>query len=305
MATTTNGEYVKQYVEPQLLEEFKNFNDAFIGSLKRANAAAIDKDGIKFNKLISNVGFHVNKSTEFTPKKMNGEKTLVEYDKLDTDPTSITDKELRAMAYDKESEVRKKHTESFKIGVRDYALSKLAPAQNTSKTPVIRTTGANDGNGRKRLTYEDLVGFYSRLEQMNLTNPMGWNFILSAEHKSDLLLDKSSTNNFRDIQIDSTTGIVKKLYKMKLHENNDTPIYDNSGLLKSTGAVIGGTDRKSSVFFYSPNTVYHIESVKVLFKNMAEDTRNADPTSEIRLHTYGLCDKVQDYGFGALVSGIV
>lgn len=50
MAELVDGLWLKQYVEPQLLEDFKNYNDAFISVLKRANPGAIDTDGIKFNK---------------------------------------------------------------------------------------------------------------------------------------------------------------------------------------------------------------------------------------------------------------
>ena len=35
---------------------------------------------------------------------------------------------------------------------------------------------------------------------------------------------------------------------------------------------------------------------------MKNDTRSKDPESEIRLHTYGLCDKRQEIGFGAIIS---
>lgn len=70
MATTTDGLFLEQYVEPQLLEEFRNYNDAFLSVLGRPNPGAIDKDGIRFNKLINNVGgimevIHKNILTNF------------------------------------------------------------------------------------------------------------------------------------------------------------------------------------------------------------------------------------------------
>ncbi|MBE7649288.1 hypothetical protein, partial [Tenacibaculum finnmarkense] len=164
MPALVDGIWLEQYVEPQLLEEFKNFNDDFIGTLKRPNPAAIDKDGIKFNKLINNVGFHINKGDAFTPQSMTGKKGLVNWDKLDTDLTQVTDAELRAMAFDKDAAIRVKHSESFKIGVRDYAMHKLAPEKHVAgKMPILRTTGAVI-NGRKRLTYTDLVDYLVLLE---------------------------------------------------------------------------------------------------------------------------------------------
>ncbi|MFL0063445.1 hypothetical protein [Tenacibaculum maritimum] len=302
MSGLVDGNWLEQYVEPQLLADFKNYKDDFIGVLKRANAAAIDKDGIKFNKLINNVGFHVNKSDDFVPKPMSGKKGLVEWDKMDTDPTSVTDKELRAMAFDKDAAVRVEHSNSWKLGIRDYVLYKLAPKQHVAgKMPVIRTTGDVFTN-RKRLTYADLMNFYVGLETLSLNDKMGWHMILCDEHRADLLHDRANTQNYRDIHIDPKTGELKRFFKLNLFENNAAPIYAQDDTLKSQEAIATAGDQKASTFFYAPNTVYHIEGVDVLKKERKTDTRSADPTSEIRLHSYGLCAKRQEHGFGALVS---
>lgn len=300
---TTTGTWLQQYVEPQLLEEFRNYKDDFIGVLGAPNPGAIDKDGIRFNKLINNVSFHVNKTTEFTPQPMGGEKTLIEWDKMDTSPTSVTDAELRAMAFNKEEAIRIKHSDSFKIGVRDYVLQKLAPKQHVEgKMPVIRTTG-DVVNGRRKLRYVDLLNYVTKLETLNLTDKKALFMVLCDLHRADLMDDKAATNNHRDnLEFDKETGEITRFYKLRLFENNDTPFYDDQGILKSAGSVNVDGDQKGSIFFYGPNTVYHIEAVQTLYKPMNTDTRSSDPTSEFRLHTYGLCDKKQEHGFGAIIS---
>lgn len=300
-----NGLWLQQYVEPQLLEEFRNFKDDFIGVLAGAPARAIDKDGIRFNKLINTIGFHVNKDTDFEPVAIDEKKNLVEWDKMDTDVTEVTDAELRAMAFNKDSEIRRLHRESFQIGVRNYAMGKLAPVQNVDgATPVLRTTGADDGTGRKKLTYNDLLTYLSRIEGLNLINQQALYMILCAEHRQDLIEDRANTQNIRDVQINKETGEVQRIFKLKFFENNHNVKYLADGTLKAEGAAPIATDRNASTFFYAPNTVYHIEAVKTLYKEMQNDTRSADPKSEFRLHTYGLCAKKQEYGFGAIVSGI-
>jgi hypothetical protein len=300
-----DGSWLKQFVEPQLLEEFRNFEDGFIKTLKAPNAAAIDTDGIKFNKLINTVPFHVNKTDAFTPVIVPSKKNLVTWDKLDTGLTVVTDAEMRAMAYDKEAELRRLHTESFRIGLRDYAMQKLAPTADGIGTPVLRTTGADDGTGRKRLTYADLIKYLGVVEGLNLIDQSQLYMILCTEHRQDLILDKASTNNYRDITINPTTGVVEKLYKMKFFENNQNVQYLGNSTLKGQGAVALATDRNASIFYYAPNTVHHVESVNTLLKPMSQSTREADPQTEFRLHCYGLTDKKQEYGFGALISGIV
>ncbi|MEI7487055.1 MAG: hypothetical protein WCJ72_06525 [Chryseobacterium sp.] len=171
--------------------------------------------------------------------------------------------------------------------------------------PVIRTTGADDGTGRKRMTYADLLNFYNRLSPLNMLDGTSWNFVLNSEHRADLMVDKASTSNYRDIEFDKTTGEVSRFFKLRLFENNDTPLYDVAGNLKSLGANKIATDQNASIFFYGPSTVYHIEQVMILFNDMRTDVISKDPESKVRLHTYGLCDKKQEHGFGAVISANV
>lgn len=303
MAELEDGLWLQQYVEPQLLEDFRNYTDNFISVLKPATPSAIDKDGIKFNKLIGNVDFVVNATTEFTPKKVEGQKGHVAWDALDTTPTEYTDEELRAMAFDKEAAIRVEHTNMFKLGVRDYAIHKIAPKKHVEgKMPVIRTTG-EVFNGRKRLTYNDLNNFlFNHISKLNLSNQQACYLILSNEHKADLIHDRANTSNYRDLEIDRNTGELKRFFNLQIFENTPTPFYDANGVLKSMGSQKVSGDQSSSIFFYAPNTVYHIEGVTVLAKPMRQDTRSKRPTAEVRLHTWGLCDKRQEYGFGAIVS---
>ncbi len=299
-----DGNWLNTYVDPQLLEDFQNYNDAFIGVLQRPNEGAIDGDGIKFNKLINNVGFVVNASEDFTAQTMAGQKGHVPWDQLDTTPTAYTLAELRAMAYDKDAAIRVKHTKSFKIGVRRYVLNKLAPKQNVNdKMPVIRTTG-EVFNGRNRMTYADLNTFlFEKIPTLNLTEKDQMYFILNDEHKADLVHDRANTSNYRDIEIDKNTGELKSFFNLKFFENTETPLYNPAGVLKSLGSTKSAGDQSSSVFLYAPNTMYHIESVMSLLKDMRSDTRSKNPTSEYRTHSYGLCDKIQEHGFGAIISG--
>ena len=50
MPDLIDGLYLNTYVAPQLLKEFKNYNDRFMAALEPADAGAISADGIHFNK---------------------------------------------------------------------------------------------------------------------------------------------------------------------------------------------------------------------------------------------------------------
>ncbi len=307
MSTVTTGQWLNQYVAPQLLQEFKNDKADFLGVLKGVPKAALTADGVRWNKLINNVGFFVDNTGDFTAKKMTGEKVFVSWEKYDTDPTAVDDAEIRYLAYDKRNEVRIRHAAAMKRGLRDHVMWKLAPADATNANmPVIRTTGEDDGTGRLRLTFKDTVMYLEKVKKLNLQNMDELFMVLCPEHVTDLILDNNSARFFSDKQIyfDVATGKVRSIMGFKFFENNAVLAYDSTGAKKPKGSILGATDRVASLMFAAEETVYHIEGVKILYKPETQDTRSADPTSEFRLQTYGLVDRRRDYGFGAIVSGI-
>ena len=303
----TEGNWLNQYVSPKLLDEFQNMNDDFINTLGSPDEGAKTADGLKFNKLANNVGFFVNNTAPFTPNEMPGGKGLVVWETYDTDPTEVSDAEMRALAFDKRSSVRTKHSERFKMGFRDHAIWKLAPSDATNVLmPVMRTTGANDGNGRNRLTFEDLVNYLQKVKALNLADMTQVYMVLCPDHSGDLLLDTKTAAYFssNNVFFDTATGKVKSVLGFKLFENNACVSYTSASVKKAKGAALGSTDRYASVFYYAPNTVQWINSVKVLYKPETTDTRNASPTSEFRLQAFGIVDRIQDVAVGALISGI-
>ncbi len=307
MATTETGNWLNRYVAPQLLREFKNYKDDFIAVLPSVPKQAITADGVRFNKLINNVGFRVDNKFYFTPKKIEGEKTFVPWEKYDTEPTPVDDAEVRGLAFDKRNAVRDKHAEAFKMGIRDHVIWKLAPNDNTNANmPVVRTTGEDDGTGRLRMTFKDLITYLEKVKKLNLLKMDQLYMILSPEHSTDLILDRDSANLFanKEIFFDTKTGKVKSVMGFKFFENNAVLAYDESDNKKPKGAVLGATDRVASMFFYAPNVVYYIDKVKVLYRPETMDTRSADPISEFRLQTYGIVDRIEDYAVGAIVSGV-
>ena len=303
----TEGNWLNQYVSPKLLDEFQNMNDDFINTLGSPDEGAKTADGLKFNKLANNVGFFVNNTAPFTPNEMPGGKGLVVWETYDTDPTEVSDAEMRALAFDKRSSVRTKHSERFKMGFRDHAIWKLAPSDATNVLmPVMRTTGANDGNGRNRLTFEDLVNYLQKVKALNLADMTQVYMVLCPDHSGDLLLDTKTAAYFssNNVFFDTATGKVKSVLGFKFFENNACVSYTSASVKKAKGAALGSTDRYASVFYYAPNTVQWINSVKVLYKPETTDTRNASPTSEFRLQAFGIVDRIQDVAVGALISGI-
>jgi hypothetical protein len=308
MATSADGNWLNTYVAPQLLIEFKNYKDDFVGVIPGVDAGALAADGVRFNKLINNVGFYVDNTADFTASKMSGKKVFVPWEKYDTTPTEVDDAEVRNLNYDKRAAVRVKHSEAFKMGIRDHIMWKLAPSDATSADmPVVRTTGADDGTGRKRMTFADLVNYLEKVTALNLPDSSKLYIILCSKHNTDLILDRDSAAYFADksIFLDYKTGEVQSVMGFKFFTNNNAVAYSSAGLKKAKGATMAAGDQYASMFFYAPNALYHLDSTKILYSPETQDTTSSDPKSKFRTQTYGLVDRIVDYGFGAIVSANV
>jgi hypothetical protein len=201
--------------------------------------------------------------------------------------------------------VRVKHVEAFKGGIRDHIIWKLCPDDGTNTgMPVVRTTGSDDGSGRRRLIFSDLIAYLETVKKLNLPDMDKLFMILCPEHATDLILDTASANYFssREIFFDTATGKVRSVMGFKFFENNTAPVFNSSTVKKAKGAVMTTGDRRASLFFYAPNAVYHLDRIKALYSSETADTKSADPKSVFRTQTYGLVDRIVDYGFGAIIS---
>lgn len=309
MAELQANLYLNKYLDPQLLIDRQNFRDDFLATLGTVPQAARTADGVRRNKLINNVEFKVNNNSEFTAKQVEGKNLIVEWEKYDTTPTAITDVELRYLPFDKESAIRKLHDDCFKNGMLKHAMYKLCPENNDDEDnmPVLKTTGENDGSGRLRLTYADLVNFATRVKNWNMPIANQLYMILCPQHTADLLLDPNASKFFydRSFYADPKTGKIKGFMGMQFFENNDTPYYTVSSLTRVAegSSPSGGTDLQASIAYYAPNTYYHIENVMSLYKPMEIDTNSKDPQAEYRQRTWGIVDRIEEFGVAAIVSG--
>ena len=93
-------------------------------------------------------------------------KVVITLHKYETENTEVTTDELYALPYEKVSDVQIQHRETLEDRTAEHALVSIAPQKNTAKTPVITTTGEDDGTGRKRLIAKDLIRLKKQLDKL-------------------------------------------------------------------------------------------------------------------------------------------
>lgn len=111
----------------------------------------------------------------------------VELDLFETENTLVRRPEAVELAYNKLESVLSQHRNTLRKAVSSKAIHAFAPSEDTENTPVIQTTG-QAVNGRKRMTFEDLLTLKERFDTAEI--PLEERYIvLHPKHVTDLLLE--------------------------------------------------------------------------------------------------------------------
>ena len=112
---------------------------------------------------------------------------FIQLDKFETENTIVRRPDAIEYSYEKLESVIRQHRSTLRTSVASKAIHAYAPTANTKDTPLVMTTGAT-ANGRKRMTFEDLL----RLKEMfdDALIPLENRYIvLHPRHVTDLLLE--------------------------------------------------------------------------------------------------------------------
>lgn len=226
------------------------------------------------------------------------EKVVVALNKYSTENREVTADELYAIAYDKEGDVNLELKEELEIQSTDHALHSISPASNSTDTPVLETTGANDGTGRLRMTRTDLIKLKDKLDKLKVPK-QGRVLVLSSTHANDLLLEDSSFEKGYHNRVDG--AISMNYYGFKIYEEVYTPTYGAVNKTKlAFDSVTAG--RGSSICFHKKSTVKAKGSV-IRYARAAKD----DPENRKNVVGYDLyfgCFAIMDQGQAAIIDGV-
>lgn len=104
---------------------------------------------------------------------------------FDTEPTHVTNVDELETNYAKTTSVLRQHGNSLNEKTLMSAAFNIAPASHTKDTPVLKTTGADRGDGTKALTYKDITDFSVVLDEAEFPQD-GRILLLNPRHKADL-----------------------------------------------------------------------------------------------------------------------
>ena len=175
----------------------------------------------------------------------------ISLDKYQTRATGVSDDEIQYIAYDKIRLVQRKHKNTVMKVKHAKATHALAPNSHQAETPVIETTGADDGTGRKKMLKADILNLKRAFDKQKIP-VTGRILVLSSDHYNDLL---EEDNKFEGQLSSEKTGMLNKmLYGFKVYWYTETPYFNATSKQKlAFTAIPTANDYQASVAFYAPD----------------------------------------------------
>ena len=231
-----------------------------------------------------------------TSQRNDGDIT-VSLDKLETKNVTITDDEMEYIAYDKVAGVTESHQKAMDKTKYAKAVHALSPASDATDTPVVKTTGSDDGNGRRRLSKKEILVLKSRFDKLKI--PMSDRLlVLSADHYNDLLMEDE---HFSRQLYDPRTGSLLPYMGFEIHLFVDSPYYNaTSGGKLSFGAVPTADDYAASTAFYAPDMFRATGNSKVYMSKSEDDPKYRENLIGMR-HFYVVLPR-KERAIGAIIS---
>lgn len=298
MSKTTSSLPLKNVLaEKELIKKFRHDN-SWLGELV-SKPQWVNNDAIKIPKrgLAPNVLINNNVYPIVSNKRDDGH-IILSLNKYDTENTTVTDDELYALPYDKLGDVQQQHREELEDKTAQHALHSIAP-DNSATTPVLKTTGADDGTGRRRLTAKDLIDFKKALDKL-LVPKDGRVLVLCPDHVADLLIEDLT---FKTRYQNATSGaIADNYYGFKTYESTYCPKY-NATTLQRIAFGSAGAGVEGSIAFYKKNVVKAPGSVTRYAKAAADNPEMRENTIGFRL--WFIAVAIKDEGVAAMISGAV
>ncbi len=236
------------------LEKKFTIEDTFLDGIPDASKyvkKGDEYDIIHITDVLTVPGILIDNTTyPLVPESFNEADIPIQLKKFETVPSKITRDEIFAVAYAKIDVALEAHKISLLENTINYSAVELAPTQNTADTPIVKTTGLNNGSGFKKMLYKDLIALKKQCDKLKIPT-VGRRVVLCPQHVADLL-EESTT--FAAMYSNLKDGKIGNLLGFDIREFVNCPKYDNAFVKRPFGSIPAGTDRDASFFFYVPKT---------------------------------------------------
>lgn len=216
-------------------------------------------------------------------------------DEFDTENTMVRNAEAVEMSYDKVESVIYGHKQTLGATTAEKAAHAYAPTGNTVNTPVLVTTGEDNGEGFKRMLPKDILKL-SKLWNKNNIPLDGRYLVLDPDHLEDLI--EFDLKSFKDIT-DFVNGKPKRFGGFNILTFSKNPRYNDATLVKSAFGSVTGSP--SSFAFHNKEVMKADGTIK-MFSTIDDPKERA---SIIGFNKRFVALPIRNQGIGAIVSKTV
>ena len=219
--------------------------------------------------------------------------------KYQTKVTPITDDEVYANTTNKMQNVTEAHTNSIIRNKFAKGAWNICPTGNATMTPVIATTGGDDGSNRKMMTFADLRAFKRKLDKAGIPSAPGTRIlVLDTDHENDLC---AADQKFADQYFNYQTGKPYNTLGFTFYGYNENPYYNTSTLAKqSLGVTPTSAMRRCSMFFSTVRVGKANGSTKAYLS--PSEANPETQSAMMNARHYHLITRLMNEGVGAIVS---
>jgi hypothetical protein len=184
---------------------------------------------------------------------------------LDTTSTVVRNVEAMELAYDKMASVIYGHKQELLKTACKLAAWNYAPASDSEKTPVMKTSGAVNSAGKKKLTFKDVLALSTKFNLMDVPAD-GRILVLNPNHEAELIEE--------DMAMYKTVMANNMLFGFKVYRTSVTPVYNiNTGVKAAYGAVAAETDTIASFAFHKDEVMKAMGTTEMFAKYKDPDNK--------------------------------
>lgn len=181
---TVNAGLNKELWLPTILEGF--YADDMFLSECRDLSPFVDNDilnlaeaGVDPDVLINNTTYPIDIA------ERSDAPLSLEIDQFDTENTMLKHADKAELSYDKLASITLGHKNALRMKIMEKGLHAIAPAADGEFTPLLETTGIDNGSGNKAMKWKDVRDLQLAFDQAEMTSE-GRIIILSQQHLADL-----------------------------------------------------------------------------------------------------------------------
>ncbi|SHK71441.1 hypothetical protein [Epilithonimonas mollis] len=219
----------------------------------------------------------------------------LELDLFETENTLVRNPESVELSYDKLESVIYGHRMALQTRTAQKAAHAYAPLEDSSDTPIVLTTGEDNGEGFKRMDVKNILTLKRKFDLQNI--PIEKRFlVLDPYHTEDLIL--YDLKAFKDLT-DFVDGKPKRFAGFNILENTQNPKYNSTNYKKvSWGAVPANTDTYCS-FAFSSDEVMRADGTVGMYETVRDPKLRA---TIVGFDKRFIAMPIRNKGIGAIVS---